>query len=134
MKQSGDKVSAVAPTSDSQSVAQSEQHSGSRQQMTPDELREMAGLANLDLDASWGNRMCVFADAWEAERAHAAADVCMWRDCEERNADLRERLEAAEKVMRDAARGLRDYETSDDELDEIANRLAALAGEEKDHE
>ena len=42
----------------------------------------------LDIDAA--------ADAWEAERAHAAADVCMWRDCEERNADLRKRLEAAE--------------------------------------
>ena len=67
----------------------------------PDELREMADLADEDkLDVSWGNRMRVAADAWEAERAHAAADVCMWRDCEERNADLRERLEAADAGLR----------------------------------
>ena len=108
----------VAPTSDSQSGG-------------PDELREMAGLANLDLDASWGNRMCVFADVWEAERAHAAADVCMWRDCEERNADLRKRLEAAEKACRMLAGTLSTFgRYSTMHPDEVLAEFAALAGEE----
>jgi len=100
--------------------------------MPPDELRKSCrqvrarpnGL-RLDPDV-----VEAAADAWEAERAHAAADVCMWRDCEERNADLRKRLEAAEKACRMLAGTLSTFgRYSTMHPDEVLAEFAALAGE-----
>ena len=67
---------------------------------TPENMSKLARLIAIgqplnEQTVSEAIDLCVAA--WEAERAHASADVCMWRDCEERNADLRKRLEAAER-------------------------------------
>ena len=124
MKQSGDKVSAVAPTPGSQSVAQSEQHPGSRQQMTPDELRR--GPVN-----QWDPKQL-------DEFLHAAADA--WDETEGRLfdshgmvMDLRKRLDAAEKEIADlgasrAASGPCDWDRMEAEYAEYEAAKAALAG------
>jgi len=98
---------------------------GTRQQLRED-WREGGKLSEGPFSECYA-----FADAWEAERAHAAADVCMWRDCEERNADLRKRLEAAEKACRMLAGTLSTFgRYSTMHPDEVLAEFAALAGEE----
>ena len=117
MKQSGDKVSAVAPTPDSQSSG-------------PGELRKMADLADEDkLDVSWGNRMRVAADAWDETEGRLFDSHGMVMD-------LRERLEIAEKVKNKSrlffvAKRVLEGALDLGDLRIAVDEHAALAGEEK---
>ena len=145
MKQSSDQASAVAPTSDGQSVAQAAQHPGSGQQMTPDELRKLApGVWDSNIPRPWiESAMLAAADAWEKQVREAVieANKCL-ELCEDYKRAMiadRKRLEAAEKAIYDGRLYPRHFEAWADqiEIDQgysgsevscLLRRLAALAG------